>query len=69
MNKSGGQTMSYKIYLVEDKRTNFILLSPKRAGKSSPFVWRKGPVAIRATRLMILDIMLPDIDGYRLLSI
>ncbi len=65
--------MSYKIYLVEDEENLNELLSSylsKEGWNVQPFLC--GEKAMRAIPerpdLWILDIMLPDIDGYRLLQ-
>ena len=65
--------MSYKIYLVEDEENLNELLSSylsKEGWQVQPFL--SGEKALQAIPerpdLWILDIMLPDIDGYRLLQ-
>jgi two-component system response regulator CssR len=65
--------MSYKIYLVEDEENLNELLSSylsKEGWHVQPFL--SGEMAMKAIPehpdLWILDIMLPDIDGYRLLQ-
>lgn len=65
--------MSYKIYLVEDEENLNELLSSylsKEGWQVQPFL--SGEKAMQAIPerpdLWILDIMLPDIDGYRLLQ-
>lgn len=65
--------MSYRIYLVEDEENLNELLSSylcKEGWQVQPFL--NGEGALKAISdhpdLWILDIMLPDIDGYRLLK-
>jgi two-component system response regulator CssR len=66
--------MSFKIYLVEDEQNLIELLSSylsKEGWQVQPFL--SGEKAMQAIPdhpdLWILDIMLPDIDGYRLLKL
>ncbi|KUG03285.1 transcriptional regulatory protein cssr [hydrocarbon metagenome] len=65
--------MSYKIYLVEDEENLNELLSSylsKEGWHVQPFLCGEKAMQAIAERpdLWILDIMLPDIDGYRLLQ-
>ncbi len=65
--------MSYKIYLVEDEENLNELLSSylsKEGWHVQPFLCGEKAMQAVAERpdLWILDIMLPDIDGYRLLQ-
>ena len=63
--------MSYKIYLVEDEENLNELLSSylsKEGWQVQPFLSGERPAGHTSDPTYELDIMLPDIDGYRLLQ-